>query len=145
MDYLLDTNILIHLIRESPLAQHIKSTYNLFASPQRLFISVVVEGELESLALQNHWGNSKVIELQHYLMTLHIVDIKVKSIIKRYAEIDAFSQGQLRARPLGTSARNMGKNDLWIAATASVLGIPLMTTDNDFTHLDGVFLNLIKV
>jgi predicted nucleic acid-binding protein len=39
----------------------------------------------------------------------------------------------------------MGKNDLWIAATASVLDIPLMTTDNDFTHLDAVFLKLIKL
>jgi tRNA(fMet)-specific endonuclease VapC len=43
------------------------------------------------------------------------------------------------------SARNMGKNDLWIAATASVLDIPLMTTDNDFAHLDPVFLKLIKL
>jgi predicted nucleic acid-binding protein len=106
---------------------------------------VVVEGELESLALQNHWGSAKMIELQHYLLTIHLVDIKVKSIIKRYAEIDTFSQGQLRTRSLGTSARNMGKNDLWIAATASILSIPLMTTDNDFAHLDNVFLNLIKI
>jgi predicted nucleic acid-binding protein len=145
MDYFLDTNIIIHLIRDSLLAQQIRTTYDLFAPSQRLFTSVVVEGELESLALQNHWGSAKMIELQHYFLTLHIVDIKVKSIIKRYAEIDAFSQGQLRTRPLGTSARNMGKNDLWIAATASILGIPLMTTDNDFAHLNGVFLNLIKI
>jgi tRNA(fMet)-specific endonuclease VapC len=39
----------------------------------------------------------------------------------------------------------MGKNDLWIAATASVLNIPLITTDNDFIHLDKTFLTLIKV
>ena len=67
------------------------------------------------------------------------------NIIKRYAEIDAFSQDKLKNRPLNYSARNMGKNDLWIAATASVLNIPLMTTDNDFNHLDKVFLKLIKV
>ena len=67
------------------------------------------------------------------------------NIIKRYAEIDAFSQDKLKNRPLNYSARNMGKNDLWIAATASVLNIPLMTTDNDFNHLDKLFLKLIKV
>ncbi len=43
------------------------------------------------------------------------------------------------------SARNMGKNDLWIAATAHILGAKLLTTDGDFNHLDGVFLDLKKV
>jgi tRNA(fMet)-specific endonuclease VapC len=36
----------------------------------------------------------------------------------------------------------MGKNDLWIAATASVLGAKLLITDADFEHLAGVFLDL---
>lgn len=39
----------------------------------------------------------------------------------------------------------MGKNDLWIAATASVLKTKLLTTDMDFDHLDGVFLDLERV
>lgn len=32
----------------------------------------------------------------------------------------------------------MGKNDLWIAATAITYNIPLITTDADFDHLDGL-------
>jgi tRNA(fMet)-specific endonuclease VapC len=36
----------------------------------------------------------------------------------------------------------MGKNDLWIAVTASLLQIPLLTSDADFNHLEGHFLNL---
>ena len=145
MDYLLDTNIVLHLIRESSLSKQLRTDYSLFKVPQRLFVSVVVEGELESLALQNQWGNAKMTELNNYLQALITVDIRINSIIKRYAEIDAFSQDKLKNRPLNYSARNMGKNDLWIAATASVLNIPLMTTDNDFNHLDKVFLKLIKV
>lgn len=145
MDYLLDTNIVLNLIRASPLSRQLRTDYQLFQSPQRLFISVVVEGELSSLALQNQWGNIKQNELNSYLSSLITVDIRVKSIINRYAEIDAFSQGKLVGRPLKNSARNMGKNDLWIAATASVLNIPLMTTDNDFTHLENEFLKLIKI
>ncbi len=39
----------------------------------------------------------------------------------------------------------MGKNDLWIAATAYVTGASLMTTDGDFDHLNGVYLDLIKI
>jgi tRNA(fMet)-specific endonuclease VapC len=145
MDYLLDTNIVLNLIRESPLSKQLKMDFQLFKSPQRLFVSVVVEGELESLALQNQWGTIKRNDLTHYLDNLIIVDIRIQSIIKRYAEIDAFNQDKLPNKPLNNSARNMGKNDLWIAATASVLNIPLMTTDNDFIHLDKDFLTLIKV
>jgi predicted nucleic acid-binding protein len=45
----------------------------------------------------------------------------------------------------GMSARNMGKNDLWIAATASVLKAKLLTTDRDFDHLDSEFLEVIYI
>ena len=37
----------------------------------------------------------------------------------------------------------MGKNDIWIAATASVLDATLLTTDKDFDHLNNEFLNVI--
>ncbi len=47
--------------------------------------------------------------------------------------------------PIGLSARTMGKNDLWIAATAFVYDAALITTDNDFDHLHSVFLTIIKV
>ncbi len=64
-----------------------------------------------------------------------IADINVESIIDKYAEIDAFSQNKLPENPLGSSPRNMGKNDIWIAATAAVLNAKLLTTDKDFQHL----------
>jgi tRNA(fMet)-specific endonuclease VapC len=80
--------------------------------------------------------------LDALLQKFLIADIHVAQIVEAYAEIDAFSQGKLLSKPLGMSARSMGKNDLWIAATASVLGVPLLTTDKDFTHLDGQYLDL---
>jgi len=39
----------------------------------------------------------------------------------------------------------MSKNDLWIAATASVLNATLITTDKDFSHLENIFLKLIYI
>ena len=42
-------------------------------------------------------------------------------------------------------ARNMGKNDLWIAATASAFNLKLATTDKDFQHLEQVFVDLVYV
>jgi len=47
--------------------------------------------------------------------------------------------------PKTTTARNMGKNDLWIAPTASVLDMDLLTSDKDFEHLDGAYIRLAKV
>jgi len=46
--------------------------------------------------------------------------------------------------PKTTTARNMGKNDRWIAATASVLDMDLLTSDKDFEHLDGAYIRLAK-
>jgi tRNA(fMet)-specific endonuclease VapC len=42
------------------------------------------------------------------------------------------------------SARNMGKNDLWIATTALYFDLELHTTDNDFDHLIHFGLRLVK-
>jgi len=40
----------------------------------------------------------------------------------------------------------MGKNDLWILATAaSVLKAALLAIDNDFDHLSNVFLDVIYI
>ena len=64
---------------------------------------------------------------------------------KKYGEIDAFSQGKLTNKKLKMSSRNMGKNDLWIAATASILNAKLITTDKDFDHLDKEYFDLIRV
>lgn len=36
----------------------------------------------------------------------------------------------------------MGKNDLWIAATAFLLEGTLLTTDSDFNHLNNEFLKV---
>lgn len=72
------------------------------------------------------------------------IDIFYEDIILRYAEIDAYSQGKLQNKAATFTARNMGKNDLWIAACASILGATLLTTDTDFDHLDNEFLTLKK-
>ena len=39
----------------------------------------------------------------------------------------------------------MGKNDIWIAATAQVTDSILVTADSDFDHLEGGFIDLVKI
>ncbi len=53
-------------------------------------------------------------------------------------------QGKLTELPLppNISARNMGKNDLWIAAAAHIIQATLLTTDKDFLHLDKHFFDI---
>lgn len=143
--YLIDTNILLLYIRQDSRTQAIDALYDPMAAFGTSVISVVSEGELRSIALQRNWGTSKMLAVETMLKNYLIADIHVREIIDAYAEIDAFSQGKLTTKPLGMTARSMGKNDLWIAATSSVLKIPLLTTDKDFHHLDGVFLDLAFV
>jgi tRNA(fMet)-specific endonuclease VapC len=39
----------------------------------------------------------------------------------------------------------MGRNDVWIAASAAVTGATLMTTDRDFDLLDGTHIQRVWI
>lgn len=142
MIYLLDTNIILLNLQRKPIAFRIRDELGLNNFTNDVYISVVTIGEIQSLALQNKWGQARIELLANYLDTFITLDIHVSEVINRYAQIDAYSQNKLLDNPLNMSARNMGKNDLWIAATASVIEATLVTTDNDFNHLDGQFLSV---
>ena len=140
MDYLLDTNIVLTYARNTEVTKKLEAKLNLLSGDHRLIISVVSVGELKAFMKKNKWGNKKISQLEKLVDEFMIADINVEEIIERYAEIDAFSQGKLENRKSKFTARNMGKNDLWIAATASYLDIELITTDKDFEHLNGEYL-----
>ncbi|GAA4401916.1 PIN domain-containing protein [Nibrella viscosa] len=145
MIYLLDTNIVLAYLRQHPLCEFIDQQYAALAPENYPVVSVVTWAELESLARQNNWGFRRINEIQQFLSRFLLADINRREIVLRYAEIDAFSQGKLHGQPLQGSARNMGKNDIWIAATASVLGATLLTTDKDFDHLHDNYLPVVRL
>lgn len=147
MVYFLDTNILVALVKRQLDEQKELLRVIDILPEDFLLISVVNIGELKALALKNKWGAKRMTSLDAIRKNYTTVDINVETIINRYAEIDAYSQRKLVWRgQLGNfSSRNMGKNDLWIAATASVLSIPFITTDQDFDHLHEVFLDVRRV
>ena len=146
MDFLWDTNILLHQIRQSPSFKEWNKEHRFFKTGNRNFISIVTVGEIYSLAVQRDWGLKKLASLRDCLNSLSPLPIAKKTVVDAYAQIDAFSQDKLANQPLpkGLSARNMGKNDLWIAATANVINAHLVTTDNDFDHLHDRFIVLQK-
>jgi tRNA(fMet)-specific endonuclease VapC len=144
MRYLLDTNIIVAYLRKQPLWYRLEETFGFLEAGNDVVVPAVVVGELRSLGIQNSWGERKKDKLEE--MTTRFVPFSVltKDIVDRYAEIDAFSQGKLPGKRLDCSARNMGKNDLWIAAVASTLNATLITADRDFDHLNNQFLNVAR-
>ncbi len=144
MKYVLDTNILVQLVRGSALADDINQRYQLFKPDNRLFVSIVSIGEIYAFAYKNKWGKRKIEEVESVLAELYPIPIDNRETAKVYAEIDAFSQNKhdYFSMPSHISARNMGKNDLWIAATTHILAATLLTTDKDFLHLHGVFFEV---
>lgn len=61
-----------------------------------------------------------------------------------FSSMPTVKKNPQRPLPIGMTARNMGKNDLWIAATAYEIGASLVTTDKDFNHLQDIFLPIIS-
>jgi tRNA(fMet)-specific endonuclease VapC len=140
---LLDTNILLLFLRDDMRWKTLFKQYDLENSINCL--SIISLGELYAIGLRNKWSPRRLAQIDNIQIDFTMLDIDYPDLIVRYGELDAYSQGKLDGYPLSLSARNMGKNDLWIAATASTLGLELMTTDNDFNHLDPNFLKLIKI
>lgn len=145
MNYLLDTNIVIIYSKNGKIAKQIEKDYRIFAREHNLAISIVTLAEINSIAHQLRITGKRRDHLDRMLGKIYQIDISSKDILQKYEEIDAYSQGKHRTIKSPFSAKNMGKNDIWIAATASALNIPLITTDKDFTHLNGVFLQLVLV
>ena len=130
--YLLDTNILIALIREDRLGDYIRRAYDLFMMEPRPIFSIVTEAELRAFAArQNTWGERQFVQMEFFLQYFKRRSIEPSEIMEAYVEIDIHSLD---------NGRSMGKNDLWIAATANALDAHLLTTDKDFDHLDPLFL-----
>jgi tRNA(fMet)-specific endonuclease VapC len=134
--YLLDTNVVLALVRGQALGATIDATFSLSAGKRRPAISVVTHGEVRVLASRNGWGAAKIEALQNALDAVVTVDINIAEVIDAYVEIDIYSQQH------SGGARSMGKNDLWIAACAKASGATLLTTDKDFDHL---YPNLLTV
>lgn len=126
--WFVDTNILVHVLRRSALGVHLIDALQFRSRSTVSMMSVVSQGELLSLAAWNGWGTGKRERLEELMNELIIVDIHSagRPLLERYAKLDQISRG---------AGQKMGKNDLWIAASAAETGSILLTTDRDFDHL----------
>lgn len=136
---LLDTAILIQLVRANRAGQRMDRELELSGRTDRPLVSVVTVGEVRSFARKLGWGDAKRRRLDDLIRQLVIVDIRDDAVLHRYAEIDHFSQKEVKP------ARPLGQNDMWIAACSSVYDAHLITSDKDFDHLAPRFIGRTRV
>ncbi|HFA49895.1 MAG TPA: PIN domain-containing protein [Bacteroidetes bacterium] len=144
---LADTNILVQKIRQSIIWEDIEKTYFKKGIKNYGFISYVTVGELSAFAYENGWGKNKMGKLRTSYLQFQPVLISSKRVVDYYMQISAYSHDRHKSLrlPKKFSVRNMGKNDLWIAATAAAGEMSLITSDKDFFHLDGRFIEVIYI
>ena len=141
--------MLLGLARGAPWARWAYNHFGLGNSEVIYYTSVVCVGELLALAEKFGWGHQRRSQLNRLLEEWPALPITDPDILTAYALIDAWSCGKQVTAPGGASppksAVKMGKNDLWVAATARATRAVLLSTDGDFEHLDGVWLQYERV
>jgi tRNA(fMet)-specific endonuclease VapC len=137
--YLLDTNILVHAVRGRATWNRIKAACDPLMAEPRPVYSMVTEAELLSFVEQQSWPERKREQAAFLLGYFGRITLDDPNILRAYVLLDAYS------RRLPGGSVKMGKNDLWIAATAKALGAVIVTTDRDFEHLNGTMLSRLLV
>jgi len=147
MNLLFDTNVILYYLTKHSWASQLDQALKPFEKPQLAIISIVTEAEIKSLAIQRGWGDKKLNQLDEFLSLFLKVPIQSKDLIEAYSLIDSYSQHKNGAHsyPKNFTSKNMGKNDIWIAATAKVTNALLITNDNDFDHLNDSFIKVFSL
>jgi len=120
------------------IAREVGREIDLSLLPETLFVSVVTLGELQAgvLAAADTATRSQRLETVSSLAAIQPLPID---------ETVAAQWAQLRVR-LHEAGRRMNVNDLWIAATALVHHLPVLTQDADFDVLAEIgALEIIRV
>ncbi|MFO1000975.1 MAG: type II toxin-antitoxin system VapC family toxin [Planctomycetaceae bacterium] len=132
----LDTNVLVHWIRQNAVGIQLRDTYRLHERTDRPIYSTVVEGEIRALAKVWKWGTDKLNSLDEILAELVRVDAGLPDVVKAYAEISAADMA---------GGHNTGQNDMWIAATTKAAGGVLLTCDIDCVWMHPRLVNVEHV
>lgn len=130
----LDTNVLVHLLRNNALGQAIEKTYSLTTRLERPLLSSIVEGELRGLAESWNWGSTKIQKLETTLNELVRISAGEPEIVATYGKLYAH-QSKI--------GKKVGENDLWIGATAAAINGTVITCDTDFLNFDRTMVSYI--
>ena len=128
LGFLLDTSVVLHATRaNSAVPGAIDAQFGLSASRFRPAICEVTVAEL--LAFSSNWGETRKVLLKTQVDKTLIIPIAHPGVHQRWAEMSS---------ALRSAGLTVGQNDIWIAATASIAGMILLTTDRDFLMIKRV-------
>ena len=134
--HLIDTSVLILLARDHMPGRAVQAQLARPREAPKHLISIVSVGELYAMAVKRNWGDAKIAALVRLLDAFEWVNVNDNGVLPAYASIDA------RSESLG---RQMGKNDIWNAASAHARGVLLVTSDRDFDHLHPTWLTRVLI
>jgi len=121
----LDTDVVSFLFKNDSRAQ----AYLPHLTNREWTISFMTEAELEQWALLSNWSDKRVDWLRAYLAGFVVVPSS-RDLILKWAEV------MTAARKVG---RRMETADGWIAATAMLYGVPLVTHNaRDYVGVPGL-------
>lgn len=147
--FLLDTNMLLGFSRQAPWAVRAHAEFGLGKPETTTFTSIICRGEMLALAEKNGWGAKRRSRMEAILDRFPTLDISRRPIVDAYARIDAWTHGRSVPSPVDAlppkPAVPMKQNDIWIAATAHASKATLLSTDRDFEHLNGTWLDFRHV
>ncbi len=127
MSYLLDTNVVLLATRAgSKASAAIDAQFQLSSARFRPAICEVSVGELRAFARSNTWGEKRKVLLEQQINRSLVIPIASPGVHEKWAEM----YSALRA-----AGQTVEQNDIWIAATASVAGLTVLTTDKDFRRI----------
>ena len=127
--FLLDTNVVLHLVRGNALGKYLAATFGLLDRVNRPLVSVVTHGELRLIAARNGWGADKLKALSHAFDNLVTIDLNHEAVLNAYVAV------QQTSREVPGGSRELKANDAWIVACAKAAEATLLNTDKDFAHL----------
>lgn len=130
MIYLLDTNILIYLIKNQP--PQVAERIDALADDDKLAMSFITWAELLRGAEGSQRREATLRQLQAMARQVPVLYPQGPGICEHYA---------IQATGLKRRARPIGANDLWIACHALAIGATLVSHNgSEFSRVDGLKL-----
>jgi predicted lactoylglutathione lyase len=90
MNYILDTNIPILMVKNSKFSTFFKDVFS-EDSAHTFSICIVSLGEIDSIVRQNQWGSKKAKQIIEILSKTEVINLDNKEIISAYGTLDAYS------------------------------------------------------
>ncbi|MFN0112727.1 MAG: PIN domain-containing protein [Blastocatellia bacterium] len=112
------------------------AAYDAHLASKLAYISFQTAAELQQWAIARNWGAQRRAELSAFLSQRFAVIESSPQLCRQWAEVRE-------------QVRNAGyiiqPADAWIAATATLYGVPLLTNNaNDFAHIAGLTVITVR-